>query len=138
MSTIGSRIGAVRRRSKLTQEQFASRLGFSRRALVSWEKDQVDPPTKVLTELRTQFDVDPEWILLGDDDVPRRFFSQVDWAEYDVAQAEIRALANEVRLELTDDQLTGIARTVFADGRMLEGEERARLKKWMRAMVLER
>ncbi len=138
MSTIGTRIGAVRKRHKLTQEEFATRLGFSRRALASWEKDQVDPPTKVLIELRNQFDADPEWILLGDDDEPRRVYFQVDWTDYEKSQEGVRALAAEARLVIGEDQLTSLGQTVFSDGRPLEGAHRSTVLKFMRALAVER
>jgi transcriptional regulator with XRE-family HTH domain len=138
MSTLGQRLEAVRKREKLPQGQFAERLGYSRRAVHSWEKDQVDPPTPVLVRLREEFDVDPEWLLLGNDLEPRRIFMQPDWNAYDQIQSEVRQIAEEVRLCLTDEQLVRVGRVVFADGKELVGAERDRLKQFMRAMALER
>lgn len=43
-STIGERIKAVRLRTGLGQEAFAKALGYSKRALVSWELGGAEPP----------------------------------------------------------------------------------------------
>ena len=71
VSTIGERIKAVRLRTALGQEAFAQALGYSKRALVSWELGQAEPPVSLMAKLRRDYDVDPEWVILGEDTVPR-------------------------------------------------------------------
>lgn len=47
-STIGERIRAVRLRTGLGQEAFAKALGYSKRALVSWELGGAEPPISLM------------------------------------------------------------------------------------------
>lgn len=136
--SIGKRIEAIRKRDKLTQEAFAAKLGFSRRALHAWEKDEVDPPATILIRIREEFDVDPEWVLSGDGATPLRHFHPINWAAYDETKKEIEKIATEVRLVLAPDQIERLTRIEFADGTKLTGEDRARLTKFLRALALER
>lgn len=77
-STIGERIKAVRLRTGLGQDAFAKALGYSKRALVSWELGGAEPPVALMAKLRRDYDVDPEWVILGEDTVPRSYYGPVD------------------------------------------------------------
>lgn len=138
MSSLGQRIGAVRAREKLSQAEFADRLGFSRRSLMSWESGQADPPTTVLIQMRKQFDVAPEWILLGADLNPQRHFNQIDWAAYDDVQAKLTTKAKKAKLCLPDKMLVRLSRMVFSDGTDLDGPEGKKVLEYMRMMAEER
>lgn len=74
--TVGGRIRAVRRRAGLTQEEFARALAYSKRALISWETGSADPPMAILPSLRRLYNIDLEWMVMGDgtieDPIPSR------------------------------------------------------------------
>lgn len=136
--SVGKRIEAIRKRAELSQEAFAEKLGFSRRTLHAWEKDQTPPPVVALVRLREVFDVDPEWVIMGDDLTPPRHYHPIDWDLYDEVVREVAKIATEVRLVLTDQQLERLARIEFANGTRFVATDRARLTQYLRAMSLER
>ena len=136
--SIGKRIEAVRKREGLSQEAFADCLGFSRRTLHAWEKDQTPPPVSALVKIREIFDVDPEWVIMGDGLTPRRHFQPIDWSVYDKMICEIEKIAAEVRLVLSSEQVERLARIEFADGTQLAGNDRSRLTEYLRTFSLER
>ena len=57
------RLQEVRRRSGLTQEQFAERLCVSRQAVSKWETGTADPSTSNLLALAKLFGVSAEELL---------------------------------------------------------------------------
>lgn len=69
-STIGQRIRAVRQRAGLEHARFATNLGYATRTIINWETGEAEPPVDILPKLRRQYDVDPEWIVSGEDLVP--------------------------------------------------------------------
>lgn len=58
--TLGEFIRKLRRRAKLSQEQFAERMGVSRRMISLWEIDEVKPRARVLQKLGECFCMDEE------------------------------------------------------------------------------
>ena len=58
--TLGEFIRKLRRRAKLSQEQFAERMGVSRRMISLWEIDEVKPRAGMLQKLGECFCVDEE------------------------------------------------------------------------------
>ena len=60
IGTLGEFIRKLRRRAKLSQEQFAERMGVSRRMISLWETDEVKPRAGMLQKLGECFCVDEE------------------------------------------------------------------------------
>lgn len=62
---IGNRIAELRRRHKprLTQEEFASKIGISRAALSHYEKDRRDPDYETLQKIADFFEVTTDQLL---------------------------------------------------------------------------
>lgn len=58
--TLGEFIRKLRRRAKLSQEQFAERMGVSRQMISLWETDEVKPRAGMLQKLGECFCVDEE------------------------------------------------------------------------------
>ena len=58
--TLGEFIRKLRRRAKFSQEQFAERMGVSRRMISLWETDEVKPRARVLQKLGECFCMDEE------------------------------------------------------------------------------
>lgn len=136
--TVGARIRAVRERSRLSQEVFASRLGFTRKSLHCWEKDIASPPIQALVKIRLEFDVDPEWIILGKDLEPVRHYATIDWARYDRTLRDLNELCDEVRLVLNREQIERLARIEFESGSDLQGLDRGRVREYLLTFALER
>src|ERR1700740_1047851 len=69
---VADRIRLARETAGLDQQQFADRIGFSRRQVVAWEAAANMPPIWVLEAIRDHCDIDPEWVLSGPGDEPLR------------------------------------------------------------------
>ena len=128
-STIGERIRAVRARSGLTQDRFARSLGYTRRALLNWEAGIAEPPMAILSPMRMLYDVDPEWLALGDDEEPLSEYRQVDWDRYDRLHRMALTLCDEVGLELEAPVLTKLVRGLFDDGPETDADNRKELRR---------
>ncbi|GEM_PF-5377533 len=69
-ATIGARIRKVRRQAGQTLDQFAGAIGYSRRAVITWEQDMAMPPIDILAHLRRSYGADLEWLVMGDGSDP--------------------------------------------------------------------
>lgn len=64
-SSIGQRIKLIRQKVGLSQDEFAKKLGYSKRALINWEKGIADPSVSLLQTLLQEYSVDLEWLVTG-------------------------------------------------------------------------
>lgn len=64
---MAERFEQVRKREGLTQEAYSQRLGISRGAYQNYAKGGREIPSSVLAALLREFEVDPYWMLQGDD-----------------------------------------------------------------------
>jgi transcriptional regulator with XRE-family HTH domain len=71
-AVIGERLAAARVAQRLSQVDFADRLGISPRAYQNYERGEREMPTTVLTALHAEFGIDPLWILIGPGRDPRK------------------------------------------------------------------
>lgn len=131
-STIGERIKAVRQRAGLAQDRFASALGYSRRAVINWEQGAAEPPIGILTKLRRLYDVDPEWVVLGEDDKPRAQYGPTDWARLARIRRDINLACEQIGLDHDDEWRDEMARELFDDGPEAEEENRKQLRRMLR------
>lgn len=67
---IGRRLVAIRESSKLTQHQFAERLGLSPRAYGNYERGEREMPVILFKTLCDSFRIDPLWLLDGPGETP--------------------------------------------------------------------
>lgn len=115
LSTIGERIRAVRQKTGLSLDRFAAALGYSRRALINWEQNASEPPIGLLAKLRRLYDVDPEWVVMGEDLVPQTQYGSTDWARFDGVARDVDAACSQVGIEFDHAVLTGLVRDLFDD-----------------------
>lgn len=98
---IGERLATLRHRVRLSQVDFADRLGISPRAYQNYERGEREVPAVVLKLLFAVFGVDPLWVLTGPGDDPRG----TDAPAYpDLIEAIVVAV--ESRLQRARRQLT--------------------------------
>lgn len=115
LSTIGERIRAVRQKAGLSLDRFAEALGYSRRALINWEQNAAEPPIGILEKLRNLYDVDPEWVVMGEDLVPQTQYGPTDWTRFDRIAQDVDAACSQVGIEFDREVLTGLVRDLFDD-----------------------
>jgi len=63
--SVHDRLATVRKETKLTQTEFAERVGVSRRAYVNYERGEREIPSAFVIKLYNKFSINPNWILLG-------------------------------------------------------------------------
>lgn len=136
--TIGERLRAVRLRAGLSQERFAVVLGYSKRALINWEQGVADPPMAILPKLRESFDVDPEWLVMGQDTEPKSPFKPVDWARLGSLEREVEWVCRDIGLDLSADQRQGLVRALYDDGPAADETNRKQLRVILRGLMKER
>lgn len=112
-STIGERLRAIRKRAGLAQDAFGTALGYSRRAVINWERDAAEPPIGILPKLRRLFDVDPEWVVMGEDATPRNQYGPVDWARFDCIRRDVDAACTQVGVDLEPGVRDELIRNLF-------------------------
>lgn len=69
MIFVDERIKELRKKSGMTQNQLAKRLGVSRNAINSWEMSQSTPSSIYLVELSKIFGVSTDYLLSIDDGI---------------------------------------------------------------------
>lgn len=94
---IGGRLVAAREAQRLSQVEFAERLGISPRAYQNYERGEREMPTTVLTALHAEFGIDPLWVLVG----PRKLTAST---KPDVLEEVI--IGVETHLQRTHKKLT--------------------------------
>lgn len=132
LSTIGERIRAVRQKAGLSLDRFAEALGYSRRALINWEQNAAEPPIGILAKLRNLYDVDPEWVVMGEDLVPQTQYGPTDWTRFDRIARDVDAACSQVGIEFDHEVLTGLVRDLFDD----EPDDYAANRKQLRRTLL--
>jgi transcriptional regulator with XRE-family HTH domain len=135
MHSAGERIRAVRRRAGLSLDRFAAALGFSRRALINWEQNVGEPPIAVLAKLRQLYDVDPEWVVLGEDLAPRSHYGTIDWDRFDRIARDVDAACNQVGIELEPHVRTELVRGLFDDDPADDEANRKQLRRTLLALA---
>ena len=137
---IGQRIRAVRRRAGLSQDAFATALGYSKRSLIAWETGAVEPPLGILSKLRRDYDVDPEWIVAGEDETPRSHYGPVDWERFDRLTQDVGAVCTDVGLSFPPEQRAerhqALARVQYDEGRDAGQANRKQLRRMLLALSL--
>lgn len=68
-STIGSRIIVLRKHLKLTQQEFADRIGCARATIGKYETDASVPVSPVVTSICREFNVSESWLRTGEGDM---------------------------------------------------------------------
>ena len=114
--TVGERIKAVRQRAGLGQQAFADALGYSKRALVSWELGGAEPPIALLPKLRRDYDIDPEWVVMGEDLTPRSYYGAVDWNRLDRLIGDVAQVCADVGIRLKPERCEALARVLYDSG----------------------
>lgn len=64
--TIGARLLEIRQEVPLSQKEFAEKIGVSKSAVASYEKNSQMPGAAVLMSVCEHFNVEPRWLLLGE------------------------------------------------------------------------
>lgn len=132
--SIGTRIRAVRVKAGMLQGRFAGTLGYSRRALINWEQSGAEPPIGVLARLRDVYNVDPEWVVMGENLEPQSGYGQTDWDRYDRLEAMLNEALVTAGFALEPTPHRELVRSLFDDSCDADAGERQRLVRMLNAL----
>lgn len=134
-STIGERIRAVRQRAGLSLDRFAEALGSSRRALINWEQNAAEPPIGILAKLRRLYDVDPEWVVLGEDLSPRARYGKMDRERFGRIEQDVEAACIQVGIVFEPQVRTELVLGLYDDDPADDAANRKRLRQTLLAIA---
>lgn len=134
-SSIGKRLKAVRVRAGLAQAAFGEALGYSRRAVINWEQGAAEPSVGILAELCRLFDVDPKWVVMGEDLSPRARYGATDWARFDRIARDVATACAQVGVDFEPQVHTELVRDLFDDDSAEDEANRRQLHRTLRAIA---
>ena len=134
-SSIGERLKAVRVRAELAQAAFGEALGYSRRAVINWEQNTAEPSVGVLATLCRLFDVDPKWVVMGEDLTPRARYGSTDWARFDRIARDVAAACTQVGVDFEPQVRIELVRDLFDDDPVEDEANRRQLHRTLRAIA---
>lgn len=85
---ISERIKIVRKYTKLSQEDFGSRLSVTRNVIASYELARVEPTELFIKHLCREFNVNEEWLRSGEGDIFLEQSIDEEFAEF-IAEAAL-------------------------------------------------
>ena len=125
---LAKRLRLAREHAGLTQQQFADRIGYSRRQVLSWENATNVPPVWALAAVRKAFDIDPEWVLSGPGLVPLRQVSLSPPDRRHRLWGEVRRLAKRARLTLPEEVIRNFADLIAREPENAEEAAKERVR----------
>ncbi|WFC42301.1 helix-turn-helix transcriptional regulator [Pseudoxanthomonas sp. SE1] len=128
---VGERLAAVREDQRLSQIEFAERLGLSPRAYQNYERGERELPAAVLTTLHAVFGLDPLWVLIGPGRDPRKAGASV---KPDILEAVI--IGVESHLQRTHKKLAPAKKARLIKVLYLQFRDRAKVDPAQMADVL--
>ncbi len=103
---LGEKIRELRKIKKISQEEFALAMGYSRPLIVNWEKGTRDPDTQTLLKIADYFNVSIDYLMGREDyygNYYKRDLMQSDLSEKEIAMLEeFRALLPEMQNVIID------------------------------------
>lgn len=133
---ISERLRLAREHAGLSQEEFASAVGFSRRQVIAWERGQNAPPVVIFARLRNVCGVDPEWVLSGPGLEPLEDVTPEDRERDKRVVRRIDKMAKSFGLELPDEALDDLARIVLREPEHLEEEAIVGMRAYLRPLAM--
>ena len=136
LEAIAERLRVAREHAGLSQEEFASAVGYSRGQVIAWEKGRNAPPVLVFARLRDVCGVDPEWVLSGPGLEPLKEVTPEDRARDKRVVRRIDKMARSYGLELPDEALDDLARIVLREPEHLEEDAISGMKAYLRPLAM--
>ncbi len=133
---VAERLRLAREHAGLSQQEFADRLGYSRRQVIAWETATNAPPIWALSAVRRECNVDPEWILSGPGKVPLRDAVRLEADRGTRLTDEVAAMAKAVGLTLPAKAIANLAHIIVSEAPEAEREAKKQMRRMLRAISL--
>lgn len=134
---VGERIRLTREHFGLSQQQFGEKLGFSRRQLIAWENAANAPPIALLAAIRRQFDIDPEWVLLGPGRKPLRDVGLKGTDRRKRVEKDVAKLVEAAGLRLSRRVMDSLVELILEEEPEDEKQARQKMLKTLRSMAMD-
>lgn len=134
-SRIGERLKAVRVRAGVAQAAFGEALGYSRRTVINWEQGTAEPSVGILATICQLFNVDPKWIVMGEDLRPRERYGSTDWARFDRIARDVDAACSQIGVDFEPQVHIELVRDLFDDDPADDEANRKQLHRTLRAIA---
>lgn len=118
---VGARTAQIRAESKLSQSDFAARLGVSLRAYQSYERAERELPFTFAIRLYQVFGISPVWLALGPEGGPKRLLTPEESVRlssdlYDAWQCGLEASHSSCPPDFRKTLYRKLSRSTFQDG----------------------
>lgn len=136
LAPVGERIRLTREHLGLSQQDFGEKLGFSRRQIIAWENAANAPHIALLAGIRQQFDIDPEWILLGPGRKPLRDVGAKEVERRTRVQTDVEKLVRTAGLKLSDRVVANLVDLILREEPEDEKDAKRKMLKTLRALAI--
>jgi len=109
----GRRLTAVRESLGLSAPAFSDRLGLPHRTYLTWEREEADPPARLLLILGRDYGIDLIWLMDGPGEEIRYAGARVDWERFERLKSAVVDMAKRLHLKPGEDRILGVVRDVF-------------------------
>ena len=117
---IAGRLLAIRETRRMTQQEFADRLGFPKRTYLAWERGDSEPPLRLLAAVVREFGVDANWLLEGPSSVPISKGATLDWDRAIRIYEELVEELGRMNVILEPRQLLRYIKIIFSEDPSVE------------------
>lgn len=135
LAGIADRLRLAREHAGLSQQEFADKIGYSRRQVIAWEAAKNVPPIWVLIAIRRECDIDPEWILSGPGDLPVSDVAPEARARVKRLESEVRRMARDYGLQLPDQSIATLVSLLQRAPVHAEGDAKREIMKMLRGIA---
>lgn len=137
LGPMAERIRLVRESIGLSQQEFADRLGYSRRQVVAWEAAANMPPVSLMMAMRLQFDIDPEWVMLGPGLEPVRKLNIEELDRSKRVRRDVEQLIEAAGLKLSQRIVSSLTELILREDPRDEKRARQKMLSTLRALAIE-
>ena len=112
---IAERLLAIRETQRMTQQEFADRLGFPKRTYLAWERGDSEPPLRLLAAIVREFGIDANWLLEGPESIPISKGASMDWERAIRIYEEMEEELEVAEIHLKPRQLFQYMKIIFSE-----------------------
>lgn len=131
---VATRLRLAREYAGLSQQQFADRLGYTRRQVISWEKAEATPPIWAVAGVRPACGIDPEWVLSGPGLTPLVDTPALGTDRLPRLRREVMKMGRDLGMELPQGSVEQVALLIAHEAPEAEKEAKKRVRKLLQAL----
>jgi transcriptional regulator with XRE-family HTH domain len=131
---VATRLRLARESGGLSQQEFADRVGYTRRQVIAWEGASATPPIWAIAAVRRLCGIDPEWVLTGPGLVPLSKVPEVKADRMPRLRKDVLRMARDAGMELPPGSVENVALLIAQETPEAEREAKKRVRGMLRAL----